>query len=119
MIGRNGRGVSARRALIGFARDIFDRRLRGLCDWNAVTFDVAEQAPIPEGRHRNPLGKYRENVVMRFDGFRLELNSPEECPPLGLVEFWIENRILAEGALDQIMGIKIRAAIMKERANVN
>lgn len=99
--------ISARGRLMGQARTFFESELRGLFNWDAVGHQQAEPSePLPPSRGhprgcRNPLGKYSEIVAVTFGDFELELQSPEEAPPLGLVTLTHRNAVAHEGPLDQ------------------
>jgi len=109
--------IRARQRLLGQAREFFDS-LGGLYSWDEVTHHEAEDAPnMPNGK-RNPLGKFREKVVMSFGEFQLELMSPEEEPPLGRINLYVDNEVQAGGPLDSQVWARVRETI-KERCHVS
>lgn len=109
--------ISARRHLLGFARELFERELCGLYLWDDVRHHEPERAELLAHGRRNPLGKYRECVVMSFGDFRLEVASSEEAPPLGRVRLYDNSDLRAEGPLDTMTWARIGRAI-KDGCNV-
>ena len=109
--------ISARRHLLGYARQLFEKELCGLYSWDDVRHHEPEKAETVQHGRRNPLGKYRECVVMSFGDFRLEVASSEECPPLGRVRLYEDDNLRAEGSLDTVTWTKIGCAV-KETCNV-
>jgi hypothetical protein len=92
--------INARRALIANAREAFAQHLMDVVGWDRVVLHQAEEAPIPEGRSRNLLGKWRERVVLGFDDFQVVVASSEDHPPLGLVELNHAGTCLVSGPID-------------------
>lgn len=69
-------------------------------------------AEIPQGKTRNPTGKYCEIVHVRFGVFDLEIASPEQTPPLGRVTLKSPDGIV-EGPPDPETWKKIAAQIAR------
>lgn len=92
--------INARRCLFGSVREFIDRELCGVVSWDHVIASDPEPAPPLANGRRNPIGKYREKVAVNFDRFRIEVCSPEEEPPLGRVDLFMDDQQQAGGPLD-------------------
>jgi hypothetical protein len=80
---------------MGNARAFFEGHLAGLFSWDKVLHHKAEPLPPLANGRKNPLGKFRERIVVGFGAFELTVESSEEAPPLG----WLECRHMASGEL--------------------
>jgi len=110
--------ISARRHLLGFARELFEKELCGLYSWDDMRHHEPERSEPAEHGRRNPLGKYRECVVMSFGKFRLEVYSSEAAPPLGWIRLNDDRDLRAEGPLDILTWAAI-GRVVKEECNVD
>lgn len=110
--------ISARQRLIGQARDALAIEAPGL-SWDRVVggedgtgLDKPELAPdVPRerggGLRSNPLGKYKERVVLRFDGHVLEIESTEQAPPLGRITLSRRGEMVVDGPIDAAVWAKV------------
>lgn len=98
--------ISARQRLVGVAREFFEREIPGLFSWDRVAFDAAE--PLERDRHgrRNPLGRDREFVRMRFGDYVLEVYSSEDNPPLGRVVLQYDGVARVSGPIDAAVWVQ-------------
>lgn len=105
--------MDARSILYRHLHEFFDRYLAGKFQWSEIEHMAAELAVIPEGKTRNPLGKFKEVVHVRFGIFDLEIASPEETPPLGRVTLQSPDGKI-EGPPDSELWKQIAAAIARQ-----
>lgn len=92
--------ISARQRLVGVAREFFEREIPGSFAWDHVAFDQAEPLERDQYGRRNPLGKHREMVRMRFGDYVLEVHSSEDKPPLGFVRLLHNGEQAITGHID-------------------
>lgn len=99
--------ISARRALVGHLRTFFETQVAGLYGWNDVVMHPAEDADLDARGRRNPLGKHKEVVTVRFGEYELMLESPEHHPPLGRASLEHDGRVECDGPLDMATWVMI------------
>lgn len=106
--------IQARAYLYRHLQEFFEREIFQQYRWHEVRHFAAENAPIPPGRSRHPLGRYREQVRVAFGPdwrFQLEILSPEEAPPLGSVRLITKNYPDIEGPIERETWKRIGAFI--------
>lgn len=110
--------INARVCLFGTLRSFVEQNLCGLVTWKDMTIDPAlPTEKVAHGR-RNPFGKFKEIVTVRFGDYTLTARSPDADPPLGWLKLEYDHGC-EQGPLDQsvldMMGKFIRSRGMKVR----
>lgn len=107
---------SARVALMGNARAFFEQHLCGLFSWDNVVHHRADPLPPLANGRKNPLGKFREQIVLDFGGFGLTVESSEEHPPLGWIACEHKNSgEVCDGVPDAVTWEKISQFIKRKK----
>lgn len=113
-------------------RVFIETELFGLMEWgNNVKFDPPEKSEREVDRDGNPIkgreggrvGRWKEHAIARFSGYALEISSPNQQPPLGLIKlhgpsdrFGGMPMVLVEGAMGPETWGKVAAHLKRALA---
>lgn len=107
--------IHARAALFSHMRGFVERDLAGVFSWNDMTPGVDLPSDRIEYGRRNPLGNWKEIASVSFGrGYDLRVSSPQEKPPLGLIELELDDKLIDSGPIDQRTWDRL-AAFIKDR----
>ena len=121
--------INIRQVLVRHLREFFETRLAGEFRWHtddrfdgdghllpalpgAIRLRPSEMHPKVSGRRQLEKGI----VTVDFDGYALQLSSPEEAPPIGKVMLYHEKFGQLEGPPDVVTWDRIANAIKSSRA---
>lgn len=118
--------LNIRQVLVRNLREFFETRLAGEFSWSTAG-DPEDPLSAPPGtirlrpaeRHEKVPGRRQLDkgiVTVDFDGYALQLHSPEEAPPIGKVMLYHEKFGQLEGPPDVVTWDRIANAIKSSRA---
>lgn len=120
--------INARRGLVSMVRGFFDTQVGDLLHYNSAYWYAGEPAPR-EGNRRNPEGPHRALVRVGFgkcvspppspDGeptyeFEMEVASPGDQPPLGMIRLYHHQNLIEQGPLDSATWARAGRAIREQ-----
>lgn len=94
--------TNARFQLMRLLQTLFETKLRGIFRWDGVDFYVAEEVDKVPGKSRQPFGKFKEIVSIRFGAYDLTVESSNHRPPLGRMVLTGPGGTVEENSLDTV-----------------
>jgi hypothetical protein len=106
--------INERKALFRQAQAMFHEHLLGVYRWDDALIVKPREAPRIPGRDREA-GKFKDQLTMILGPFDIEIEGPDERPPLGNVRVNFGNAFL-DGPLDATTWAKVADFIKKHKS---